>query len=118
MPDVAEETGGPSIPSDALQRPDPAQLRPRLAVPSADDDDASLSQVSTRGFGRRLSVAGSMLRFPSFRTGVGAPSSLEAPTREEQYEQQYQDDMVDILDTVGMYLVIDESGEGGTADSQ
>lgn len=106
MPDVAEETGRPSI-SDALDRPDAAALqRSTLAVPSIEEDSASEGQPSGRGFGRRLSAAGSMLRFPSFRPGSTAsppPEPPRSPTREEQAEQQYQDDMVDILDTVGMF---------------
>lgn len=87
MPNVAEETGRPSI--DMLARP---SLGPTLAVPQSDTEG-----TSTPGLGRRLSNA---MRFPSFR-----PSSMsedQPPSKEEQYEE----DLVDVLDTIGMRRIL------------
>lgn len=83
MPNVAEETGRPSI--DMLARP---SLGPTLAVPQSDTEG-----TSTPGLGRRLSNA---MRFPSFRPSTMAED--QPPSKEEQYEE----DLVDVLDTIGM----------------
>lgn len=87
MPDVVEEIGRGSM----------AIARPTLGVPGGEDvaSEGQNSGSVGRGFGRRLSVAG-MLRFPSFR-----PSSADEEELKTQ-EEQYEDDMADILDTVGM----------------
>lgn len=83
MPDLAEE------PSRHLGAETPP--RPTLGVP-ADTETG-------RGFGRRLSNATGMLKFPSFRPSTPVPSDY--PTEEEQY----QEDIVDVLDTCGVYGV-------------
>jgi hypothetical protein len=53
------------------------------------------------GMGRRLSAASSLMRFPSFR-----PSSVdnekEKFTEPDEQQNQYNTDLIDLLDTVGM----------------
>lgn len=78
MPDVPEEP--------SRTPPGEASQRPTLGVPV---------ETGGGGYGRRLSNAMGMSRFPSFRPS----SSIVEPTEEEQYEE----DLVDVLDTVGMW---------------
>lgn len=80
MPNVAEEPSRFPI----VETPQ----RPTLGV--------SADTTSPAGIGRRLSNATGMLKFPSFRPSSFVPP--DPPTQSEQYEE----DLVDVLDTVGM----------------
>ncbi len=79
MPNVAEETGRPSM---------DLGVRPTLAVPA--------ETPGRVGYGRRLSNA-MRYPFPSFRPNDFPADEEPPPTREEQYEE----DLVDVLDTIG-----------------
>ena len=81
------ETQMPNVPEEPA-RTSPVELegipqRPTLGVPSDTRD----------GLGRRLSTAMGMSRFPSFR----------APTVDPTEDEQYEEDLADVLDTVGTY---------------
>ena len=57
-------------------------------------DTLTVPATENRTLGRRISNG--LLRFPSFR-----PNSTATPVEEPSQEEQYEDDLVDVLDTLG-----------------
>ena len=70
-----------------------------LAIPELEDTKSPMA--------RRMSAASGMFRFPSFRPGQ-RDSSPPTSSIGDGDDDQYHRDMIDILDTVGMYLDIIE----------
>jgi len=66
-----------------------------LAVPELEATQSPMA--------RRLSAASGLLRFPSFRPET-RDSSPSPSTIRDGDDDQYHQDMIDILDTVGKYL--------------